>query len=92
MELDKDSMINVNVPIRFRGTADCVGVKLGGVVRAVLRHMRVRCLPDKIPSHFEIDVRDLSLNHSKRLSSIDMPKDVKPITDLKEVAVIISKR
>lgn len=84
--------VNVNVPIECVGIVDCVGVKLGGVLRQVMRHLRVRCLPKDIPDAFIIDVKNMTQNESKRLSELDIPPTVKPITDLNEVAIVIAKR
>jgi large subunit ribosomal protein L25 len=89
----QDSLpVNVKVPLRFTGAADCVGVKLGGVLRTVIRHMKVRCLPEHIPHEFNIDVTEMGINHSKRLSAIELPENVKSLLDLNEVAVVIAKR
>jgi len=84
--------VTVNIPIEFSGVAECVGIKLGGFLRTVLRSVKVSCLPDMIPEVFTMDVRELSMGQSLRLSSIEMPKGVKPLTSLKEVAVVIAKR
>ena len=84
--------VNVKVPLRFKGVAECVGVKLGRVVRAVIRHVKVRCLPKDIPDEFNLDVSALSINQSLKLSSINLPDTVKSLLDLNEVAVIIAKR
>jgi len=90
--LHDDAEINVRVPIELVGTADCVGVKLGGVLRAVKRGLRVRCLPKDIPEAFYMDVRTLAARQSRRLKELDIPANVKPLDDLNEVAVIIAKR
>lgn len=84
--------MNVNVPIEFKGVADCVGIKLGGFLRTVVRQLKVRCVPEHIPDVFTIDVTELTIGQSKRLSAIEMPKEVKPVTSLNEVAVVIAKR
>lgn len=84
--------VNVKIPLRFVGAADCVGVKLGGVVRGVIRHLKVKCLPEHIPAEFNINVANMSINHSKRLSSIDLPSTVRPLQDLNDVAVVVAKR
>lgn len=91
-ELIEDHQLNVKIPIECTGVADCAGIKLGGVLRQVIRHVRVRCLPKDIPSQFEVDIRELSLKQSKRLSDIDMPQTVRPLVPLNEVAVVIVKR
>ncbi len=92
MQLSEDALVNVKVPIRFKGVADCVGVKLGGVIRQVMRHLRVRCLPKDIPNEFYLDVTKLSMNQSMRIASLKIPESVRPLQDLKEVAVTIAKR
>lgn len=91
-ELVNDLQVNVKVPIECIGTADCPGTKLGGVLRQVIRHMRVRCLPKDIPAYFELDISDLGLKQSKRLKNLQMPNTVRPLMNLEEVAAVIVKR
>jgi len=91
-QLHDQTPVNVNVPIQHIGAMDCIGVKLGGVLRSVIRKVKVRCLPKDIPSHFEVDVKDLGVNDSRRLSDIAIPKEVRPLINLKEIAVVVSKR
>lgn len=91
-ELFDDVMVNVKVPIQYAGAADCVGVKLGGYLQPVIRHVRVECLPKDIPSEFLIDVKDLGVKQSKRLSDIVIPQGVKPLAKMDEVVVVVSKR
>lgn len=91
-ELHDDRPVNIKVPIECTSVADCVGVKLGGVLRQVLRYVRVRCLPKDIPEVFNLDVADLQMRQSRRLSDIQWPQTVRPLADLKEVAVVIVKR
>lgn len=90
--LSKDVPVNVSIPLEFSGVADCPGIKLGGFLRTVIRQVRVCCLPEKIPSAFVIDVKELSIGQSKRLSAIAMPEGIRPLTSLNEVAVVIAKR
>lgn len=90
--LHDDVKISVNVPIEYVGGVDCVGVKAGGVLRQVIRAMRVSCLPKDMPSYFEADVKNLGMRQSLRLSAISIPEGVTPLVDLKEVAVTIARR
>lgn len=92
LELHDNQTVNINIPLSLKGAADCVGVKLGGVIRPVLRYLKVKCLPKDIPAHFEINVADMKMGQSRRLSSIHLPDAVRPLNDLNEVAVIIAKR
>lgn len=91
-ELVDDHKINVKVPIECTGQADCSGIKLGGVLRQPIRHVRVRCLPKDLPAYFELDVRELGLRQTKRLSDIAIPQTVRPLVGMNEVVAVIVKR
>ena len=91
-ELNDKQTIGVKVPVECTGVADCVGVKLGGAVRQVIRYVKVRCLPKDIPTAFYVDVKNLNIGEARRLSELDIPNTVRPIADLNEVAVAIVKR
>lgn len=91
-ELHEGVTVDVRVPVEFTGVAECAGIKLGGVLRQVLRHFRVRCLPKDMPERFVLDVRGLSMKQSKRLRDIELPQGVKPLDRVEEVAVTIAKR
>ncbi len=90
--LDEKATINVNVPIRIKGDMDCVGIKLGGVLRRVIRSVRVNCLPKDMPTHFTLDVASLGVKQSKRVSDIDVPEGVRMLSAAGEVVVLIAKR
>jgi len=90
--VEKDIPVSVNVPIKLANAVDCQGVKLGGVLRAVIRQIKVRCLPKNIPSKFELNVKDLVIGQSLRLSDITLPENVTPIAQMEEVAVVVAKR
>ncbi|NGX42733.1 MAG: 50S ribosomal protein L25 [Chlamydiae bacterium] len=91
-ELLDDVKVNVNVPIVCTGAADCVGIKLGGVLRQVIRHLRVQCLPKDLPEFFELEVKALQLNDARKLMDLEIPSAVRPLRSLNEVAVVIAKR
>ena len=87
-----DDPINVKIPIELVNIADCVGVKLGGVVRQVIRQLKVRCLPKNMPEVLQLDVKNMGLRDAQRLSDLTIPETVRPLVDLNEVAVAIVKR
>lgn len=91
-ELTKDSTVKVNVPVSCVGISDCVGIKLGGFLRQVLRSVKVECSSDAIPKEFVVDVKDLGIRQTKRLSDLALPKNVKPLAAMNEVLVVIAKR
>lgn len=90
--LHDDVPVNLNIPIKLTNILECPGVKLGGALRQMCRHMKVRCFPGKIPPFFEIDTLDLQVGQSKKLDCISIPEGVKPMEDLKAVAVVIARR
>ncbi|MBS0654010.1 MAG: 50S ribosomal protein L25/general stress protein Ctc [Verrucomicrobia bacterium] len=91
-ELLDEVPVSVKVPVNCTGVVDCVGIKLGGFLRQVTRHVKVECLPKNIPAEFLIDVRDLGIRQSKRLKDIAMPQGVRPLASTDEVIVVIAKR
>lgn len=84
--------ITVKVPIICTGIAECAGIKLGGMLRQVIRTIKVECDPKKIPDEFVVDIRELGIRQKKRLSDLEIPKGVRPLADLNEVVVTISKQ
>lgn len=91
-QLQDSSPVKIKVPIELIGAAQCKGVKEGGVVRVVIRYAEVSCLPENIPSFFELDISSLGMRDKKRLSDIQFPEGVKPRKALNEVVVVIVKR
>lgn len=90
-ELVEDAPISLNVPIVLVGVSECVGVKLGGTIRQVIRRVRVKCLPRHIPKEFTLDVKDLGIKQKKRLSELTLPEGVKSLVNMDEVVVVVAK-
>jgi len=84
--------ITVSVPIQLVGVSECAGVKLGGFVRHVIRHLKVSCMLKDIPQELTLDVRDMQIAQSKRLSDIALPERIRPLAKMNEVAVVIAKK
>ncbi|HSW86867.1 MAG TPA: 50S ribosomal protein L25/general stress protein Ctc [Rhabdochlamydiaceae bacterium] len=84
--------VEVKVPIQCIGIVDCIGIKLGGFLRQVIRTVKVKCLPSNMPAEFQVDVRELGIRQSKRLSDLIIPEGVKPLAPMEEVVVVIAKR
>jgi large subunit ribosomal protein L25 len=91
-ELIDNVPVSVKVPVNCIGVGDCVGIKLGGFLRQVVRHVKVECLPKNIPAEFLVDVKELGIRQSKRLKDLAMPSGVRPLAKPEEVVVVIAKR
>ena len=73
----KSEKIKMRVPLHFTGEEECFGVKeQGGVVSKVSTDVEVTCLPKDLPEYLELDIADLELDNSLRLSDIDVPEGV----------------
>src|SRR5215510_9033528 len=71
-----DVALRVTVPLAVRGEAR--GVKTeGGILEMVIRTIEVECLPSDIPERIEVDVADLGLNQSLRVSDLPITAKVK---------------
>jgi len=81
-----DVAIRVTVPIQVMGEAR--GVKVdGGVLELVLREIEVECLPGDIPERIAVDVADLGINQSLRVSDVPVPAKVKVLQLADQVVV-----
>jgi len=91
MELIDDVKIDVKVPLQCLGVIECVGIKAGGYLRQVKLHIPVRCFPKDIPSHFEVNVQDVDIRQTRRLSDVKIPARVIPLMKPEDVVVTIVK-
>jgi large subunit ribosomal protein L25 len=77
--IDLSKRITVKVPVVTHG--DPKGVKLqGGIHEVVTREIEIECLPDEIPEQFDVDVADLMIGQSIRVSEIPMSGSMKLIS------------
>lgn len=80
MRIAMDKAIRVQVAIHHVGIAK--GVKLqGGILDHPLREVEVECLPADIPERIEVDITELDLGKSLRVSDLTVPPGVKILTD-----------
>lgn len=92
LELSEATPVTLNVPVEMVGQADCAGVKAGGALRLVKRHLSVRCLPKDIPQELEISVVDLQIKGSKRARDVKVPANVDLLAGAQEVVAVVGKR
>ena len=81
-----DVALRVKVPISVKGEAR--GVKTdGGILELIMRFIEVECLPGDIPERIEIDVTDLGINDSLRISNVPVNAKIKVMEDQDQVVV-----
>lgn len=63
-----DRKVSINVPVRISGNS--VGVLKGGALRVNMRKVRVKGIPDSIPSEISLDVTDMEVGGKVYVSSL----------------------
>ena len=71
--------MHVKVPVEIIGEA--AGAKEGGILEQVTTELEVKCLPNNIPSKFEVDVTNLGIGQHIRVSDIAVSSDVEMLSD-----------
>lgn len=70
LALRRGETIQLEVNVIVKGSA--IGVKEGGVLQHAMHKLEIQCLPKDIPSHIEIDVSELKIGDSIKVSSIKL--------------------
>jgi large subunit ribosomal protein L25 len=78
MRLGKGATIRVRIPVHTINADQSPGIKRGGTVNIVTHTIDIRCPADAIPEAFQVDLAGLEINHSKHLSDINLPPNVRP--------------
>ncbi len=82
MRIAKDSKIILQIPVIFKNNKDCPGLKSGGVLNIVRRKVELSCSAENIPENIEVDLANLEIGASIKISSVKLPENAIPtITD-----------
>lgn len=68
-----DKLMEFNISVDLEGTAK--GVKEGGLIDQIRREIPVECLPGDIPERISVDVTDLEIGDSLRVSDLGIPTE-----------------
>ncbi len=81
--ISKKEKIKTTIPIHLVGEAP--GVKKGGLLDQHMYEVVIRCLPDHMPSHIDVDISNLDIGKTIHLKDIVIPNiefELKPETPL----------
>jgi large subunit ribosomal protein L25 len=88
IQIDMNKTVRVEVPIELVGEA--IGVKTeGGFIDFMTRELMVECLPAMIPEHLTVNVSELHLHQSIKVSDVALPEGIKLITDPGAVVALV---
>lgn len=87
-EVKLDEKITVPVTIHLAGKAE--GLKAGGILQFITREIEVRCFPNQIPEHVELDISSLNIGDSLHVKDLILPEGIEVLTqaDLPVVSIV----
>ena len=78
MRVVAGTKIVLEIPVKFINNDDCPGLKVGGVLNIVRRKIELKCPADNIPEEIIIDLKNLEIGTSIKISFIKLPENVTP--------------
>ena len=78
LRIAKGSKIILEIPVKFINEDLSPGLKRGGVFNIVRRKVELRCPTDNIPRELVVDLDNLDIGASIKISSIKLPENVNP--------------
>jgi large subunit ribosomal protein L25 len=89
-EVRLDRTITASVSVHLMGGDVAPGVKEGGVLSQVLREVNVEALPLEVPEHIEVDVSELEIGATLRVSDLAAPEGATLLDDPESVVATIT--
>ena len=78
LRIVEGSKIDLEIPVKFINDEKCTGLKRGGVLNIVRRKVELTCPSENIPKELIVDLNDLDIGASIKISSVKLPENVKP--------------
>ncbi|MBN9243567.1 MAG: 50S ribosomal protein L25/general stress protein Ctc [Mesorhizobium sp.] len=79
LRVGKDTLVNVNVPVRFVNEELSPGIKRGGVLNVVRHEVEFHCPASAIPDFITVDLTGAEIGESIHISAVKLPAGVKPV-------------
>ena len=78
LRIVKDAKIVLEIPVKFINNEKSPGLKRGGVLNIVRRKVELKCPSENIPTELIVDLDNLDIGTSIKISSIKLPENVTP--------------
>jgi len=82
-EIRLDETIETTVSVRFEGEAK--GVKAGGMLDESTREVTVKGVVTAIPEHLVLDISELDMNETLKVSDLQVPEGIEVLDDVDDV-------
>jgi len=74
----KDAILTLEIPVKFINSEKSPGLKKGGVLNIVRRKVELKCPIESIPDEVIVDLDNIEINTSLKISSVKLPDKVVP--------------
>ena len=74
----KGSKLTLEIPVKFINSEKSPGLKKGGVLNIVRRKVELKCPTENIPDEIIVDLENIEINTSLKISSVLLPEGVVP--------------
>ncbi len=78
LRIVKGSTVVLEIPVKFINNDKSPGLKRGGVLNIVRRKVELKCPAENIPKELIVDLDNLEIGSSIKISSIKLPENVVP--------------
>ena len=78
LRIIKGAKIILEIPVKFINHEKSPGLKRGGVLNIVRRKVELKCPTEKIPTELVVDLENVDIGESFKISSIKLPENVTP--------------
>ena len=78
LRIVKGVKVILQIPVKFINIEKSPGLKRGGVLNIVRRKVELKCPTENIPTELGVDLDNLDIGSSIKISSIKLPENVTP--------------
>ena len=78
LRIVKGAVVFLEIPVKFINNDKSPGLKRGGVLNIVRRKVELKCPTENIPKELIVDLNNLDIGASIKISSIKLPENVVP--------------
>ena len=78
LRIVKGATVVLEIPVKFINNEKSPGLKRGGVLNIVRRKIELKCPAENIPKELVVDLDNLDIGASIKISSIKLPENVVP--------------
>ena len=87
LRIVKGGKVILEIPVKFINNDKSLGLKRGGVLNIVRRKVELKCPAANIPTELVVDLDNLDIGASIKISSINLPENVFPVIQGRDFVV-----